>query len=301
MRHHRILREFDPKPGDSVATLAWEYPAKFEVPEHAHGSDQLIYAISGVMEVMSGQSLWVIPPQFGLWIPARMRHRIRMPGPVSMRTLYFRPALRTPSEDTCAVLHVTPLLRELVLEAIGLKHLRAKNGYERALRDVLMAQLKRATPVPTFITMPEEPRALRVARGAMLGDVQARSLATLSKDAGASVRTIQRLFRRETGTDFEFWRRQMRLTRAVELLVTGQSVKEVAFSVGYRQPSAFVEAFRRTFGSTPRAWVREMGKVRPDRAVSEHGAPFASRQPRVARECLHRHESHGYLKMKKEL
>jgi len=69
-----------------------------------------------------------------------------------------------------------------------------------------------------------------------------------------SVRTIQRIFRKDIGIDFESWRRQVRLTKAVELLVSGRSVKEVAFSVGYRQASAFVETFRRTFGMTPKAW-----------------------------------------------
>jgi AraC-like DNA-binding protein len=45
------------------------------------------------------------------------------------------------------------------------------------------------------------------------------------------------------------------LTKAVELLVSGYSIKEVAGKVGYCQPSAFVEMFRRTFGTTPKAWI----------------------------------------------
>jgi AraC-like DNA-binding protein len=43
--------------------------------------------------------------------------------------------------------------------------------------------------------------------------------------------------------------------QAVQLLVAGRSIKEVAFEVGYRQPSAFVEMFRETLGMTPRAWT----------------------------------------------
>jgi AraC-like DNA-binding protein len=113
LRQNKILTEYDPKRGVSVATLAYEYPSSFQVPEHAHGSDQLIYAISGLM----------------------------------------------------------------------------------------------------------------------------------------------RAFRREVGTDFESWRRQVRLTKAVELLVSGSSIKEVAFKIGYCQSRAFVEMFRRTFGTTPKVWI----------------------------------------------
>jgi len=36
-------------------------------------------------------------------------------------------------------------------------------------------------------------------------------------------------------------------------------VKQAAFATGYRQPSAFVEMFRRTFGATPKAWAAALG------------------------------------------
>jgi AraC-like DNA-binding protein/mannose-6-phosphate isomerase-like protein (cupin superfamily) len=255
LRHSEVLTEYDPKRGVSVATLAYDYPSSFRVPEHAHGSDQLIYAISGLMEVSSGQSMWLIPPHFALWIPARTQHRIRMPGPVSMRTLYLRTGLTVRSEPGCAVLHVTPLLRELIVETVCVSQLRVRNRYECALRDLLISQLQRASPLPTFVTLPREPRALAVAQAVLRDAAESKSMAARCAEAGVSVRTIERVFRREIGIDFESWRRQVRLTKAVELLVSGFSIKEVAYKVGYRQSSAFVEMFRRTFGTTPRAWL----------------------------------------------
>jgi quercetin dioxygenase-like cupin family protein len=36
------------------------------VPEHSHGSEQLIYAIGGGMEVSVARSVWLIPPHFAL-------------------------------------------------------------------------------------------------------------------------------------------------------------------------------------------------------------------------------------------
>jgi AraC-like DNA-binding protein len=219
----------------------------------------LIFAVRGAMEVASGQSTWLIPPQFALWIPARTIHSIRMPGAVSMRTLYFRPGLVSGLES-CAVLHVSPLLRELILETVRVERLRTRNREECTLRDLAIVQLERASPVPSFVTLPRESRALAVARAVLANPAQSRSFARLCSDSGASVRTIQRSFLREIGTDFESWRRQLRLTKAIELLVAGHSVKEVAASVGYRQPGAFVDTFRRTFGSTPKAWTLELAR-----------------------------------------
>ena len=252
------MTEYDPKRGVSVATLAYEYPSGFQVAEHAHGSDQLIYAISGLMEVSSEQSKWLIPPHFALWIPARTHHRIQMTGPVSMRTLYLRTGLTPRVEPGCAVLHVAPLLRELIVEAVRVRQLRMRNRYECALRDLLIAQLQKASPVPTFVTLPREGRALAVAQAILRDPAESKPMAVLCSEAGVSVRTIERVFRKDVGTTFESWRRQVRLTKAVELLVSGYTIKEVAYKVGYCQSSAFVEMFRRTFGTTPKAWILAM-------------------------------------------
>jgi AraC-like DNA-binding protein len=253
MRHAAVLREYDPGPGVAISTLSHEYPAGFTVPLHAHGSAQLIHAIRGVMEVSSGNRVWVIPPQFAIWIPARTLHGIEMPRAVSMRTLYVRPR-RVPIGE-CTVFHVSSLLRELILESARLGRLRIRNREESALADLMTVQLLRARAVPSCIRLPAERRALAVA-SMVIGDPGRQNpLARLCRQAGLSPRTLERLFQRELGCHFDAWRRQVRLTKAMEMLAAGSSVKETAFAVGYNQPSAFIEAFRRVFGKTPKAWM----------------------------------------------
>ena len=260
MRQTGFLTQYDPQPGVSIATLAYEYPPDYNVPKHSHGSDQVIYAIRGVMHVTAGQSSWLIPPHFAIWIPARTMHKIRMPGAVSMRTLYLRPGLAPALPRHCAVLQVTSLLRELIVEAVRQGQLRRRNPLHAALRDLILSELARATPVPSFVTLPEDPRAMAVVHAVMANRDGDASFQTLCNKAGASVRTIERIFHREVGLSFESWRRQFRLMKAIELLVAGSAVKEVAFQIGYRQPSAFVEMFRRTLGTTPKSWVSALKK-----------------------------------------
>jgi len=161
-----LVSENDPRPGVSIATLAREYPRGSHIPEHAHGSNQLVYASRGIMEVASGQSLWKIPPHFGLWIPARTPHQIRMPEAVSMRTLYVRPVL-TELPSACTVLHVGPLLRELIMEIVRVGELRIRDRIECALHDLLVVELERASPVPTGVVLPRDHRARIVAQTVM--------------------------------------------------------------------------------------------------------------------------------------
>ncbi len=178
-----------------------------------------------------------------------------------MRTLYIRRGLVGALPSQCAVLHVTPLLRELIVETVRIGQLRIANHLERALRDLVISHLEKASPVPVFVTLPREPRALAVTQAVLKNPAQSQTLAGLCAQVGVSVRTIERAFRRDVGSDFKSWRRQVRLMKAVELLVAGCPVKQVAFGVGYRQCSAFVKAFSRTFGKTPKAWVSELEKL----------------------------------------
>lgn len=264
MRQARILREYDPPRGTSVSALSYEYPAGYRVPDHAHGSDQLIYAIEGIMEVSSGRSIWTLPPQFALWLPAKTFHRIQTIGLVRMRTLYFRPGTVLRRQSGSALLYVAPLLRELIIETVRRGCLRRRNPTECALRDLLAVQLASATAMPLGLTMPSEPRALAVAQLISGKLTDPRPLAKLCAETGVGVRTAQCIFLRELGIDIDTWRRHARLTKSVQLLVAGHSVKEVSSRVGYRQSGAFVDAFRRLFGSTPKVWTAGLLRAESD-------------------------------------
>ena len=49
--------------------------------------------------------------------------------------------------------------------------------------------------------------------------------------------------------------------KAIEMLVAGCRVKEVAFAVGYQHSGAFVALFRQTFGITPKAWMSALERL----------------------------------------
>ncbi len=76
------------------------------------------------------------------------------------------------------------------------------------------------------------------------------SLTRLASESGASLRTLQRLFPRETGLTLEAWRQKARLIHAVARLASGESVTATAFESG-ENVGAFIAAFARQFGMTP--------------------------------------------------
>jgi transcriptional regulator GlxA family with amidase domain len=199
-----------------------------------------------------------------------------------MRTLYLRRGLLPHAPKVCTVLHISPLFRELVLEAVRIGQLRTNNHLHCALRNLILSQLQKAPPVPTFVTLPKDSRAVGVAQAFLANQSAALSLDALCRKVGVGVRTIQRTFLKEVGVSFEVWRRQVRLMKGIELLVEGCPVKTVAANVGYRQPSAFVELFRQTLGTTPKAWVATL-QAQESRTTPKSRAMFtAAAVPKLA-------------------
>jgi AraC-like DNA-binding protein len=80
------------------------------------------------------------------------------------------------------------------------------------------------------------------------------SLDAVAKSLGVSARTLQRQLKQE-GVSFGGLLAELRREMAPSLLRDGQnSVSEVAFLLGYEDPSAFRRAFQRWFGSSPRSF-----------------------------------------------
>jgi AraC-like DNA-binding protein len=77
---------------------------------------------------------------------------------------------------------------------------------------------------------------------------------TLLRQSGASRRTMERLFRAETGMSLGQWQRRQTLLHALRRLAAGESVSGVAGELGYNSPSAFIAMFRRELGQTPKRY-----------------------------------------------
>ena len=248
---HSVLVVQKEEPAAHAATLSYEFANGHTIPEHFHPEDQLVYAVKGVMTVRTEHGIWVVPPLRAVWIPARVSHSITMSGDVAMRTLYFKVSAVRAAGRQCAVINVTPLLRELILHACGFPRLSKKLPAQRRILELITDQLKAAHAVGLQLPHPTDARASRVVRLLMDDPATQASLEELCKQCGASKRTIQRTFISETNLTFEKWRRQLRLLRALEILASGAKVTTVAMDTGYDSPSAFISMFKKQFGTTP--------------------------------------------------
>ena len=232
----------DLKPGDSILP-------------HSHRKAQFVFASAGVMTVTTDRGAFVVPPQYAVWMPAGIVHRINTRGHLAMRTLYVRDdAVPGLPEEVC-VLRVSRLLRELVLAAVDIGPVYPSDGPEFRMMQVILDQLRSQPKVPLALAMPIDRRLRKVAEALVEDPSDNRGIEEWADVAGASPRTLARLFRSETGLSFRAWRQQLRLQRAVEMLSEGIPVTSVALDLGYESPSAFTAMFRRTLGRSPTRYL----------------------------------------------
>jgi AraC-like DNA-binding protein len=218
---------------------------------HVHEWDQLTYAASGVMRVHTERASWVVPPHRAVWLPAGTRHAEQMHAPVSIRTLYFAPGIATALPRACRIVNISTLVRELILRISRIGALDRREPTQAHLISVLLDELVSVADVPLQLPMPRDPRALRLAGILQEQPADSRSVAVLARKAGASRRTVERLFLAETKMTVGEWRRRLRLLHAVRLLGAGESVTNASLDAGYSSTSAFIAAFKRAFGTTP--------------------------------------------------
>ncbi|MBD9413394.1 helix-turn-helix transcriptional regulator [Pseudomonas sp. PDM16] len=223
---------------------------------HSHPWVQLSYAISGVLEVQTAGARFLAPPQRAVWVPAGVEHRVFSSAGTEMRSLYIASDAVPWGAESCQVLAVSPLLRELIdsFSAVPVEYDEA--GAPGRLAAVLLDQLCIAPSVELSLPLPSDERLQAICAGLAEPSLQHLGLAEWGLRLRVSERTLSRLFLRDTGLSFRQWRQRYRLLEALVPLERGERVTDVALACGYDSLSAFIAAFRQQYGTTPGEFFR---------------------------------------------
>jgi AraC-like DNA-binding protein len=100
---------------------------------------------------------------------------------------------------------------------------------------------------------------------------------------GVTARHLQRIFARHMDASPQDWLNEQRLLAARDLLCQRNSVKEVAFALGFRTVSQLSRDFKNRFGVPPKAMLDVPPKVMIDTPLGERRQRDLGRRDPVAR------------------
>src|SRR5476649_83325 len=241
------------------------------VAPHSHPRAQLLYATEGVMRVSTDFGVWMLPPRRALLMAPGVVHELHMLSKVSMRTIYIEAGAAAAFGPGCRVIEVSGLLRELILALVAEPIEYPLPGRGGHLAMLILSELAAAETVPIAIPwrptrrrqaavrppLARDRRLLAVCSAIMETPGCQRSMEEWAATAGASARTLIRLFPKETGLHYRQWLQQVHLADAFCRLANGDSVGSIAHALGYASPSAFTTMFRRILGKTPQHYQTE--------------------------------------------
>lgn len=232
-----------------------------EVPTHRHRKGQLVLALHGAVTCTAANSLWIVPPNCGVWIPGGIDHSNTATANARLSYLFVEPNVgNLPTE--CCILSVTPLVKELIGRLSEYGDLYDPDGHPGRLAKVLLDELSSMPREQLKLTVSNHPKVTMLARSLAADPGDRSKLGDWARKLALSERSLARLIDHETGLSFGRWRQQLQLLIALRELAAGSSVQGVSQLLGYESVTAFITMFKKSLGQTPAKYFaqREQGE-----------------------------------------
>ena len=256
------IDRFTPSPQRPVRVRARRVAADTHFEPHTHAWAQLAYCATGIVQVTAtaagragGEITYIVPPSRAVWIAPGAHHTINVLEDADLRTLYIDASATPAGWQGCRVIVVSPLLREAI-QALDAPAGQANGeAREQLLCALVLDEISHADTQALGVALPHsqtgDKRLRALCEAVLRAPARRGTLAEWSLDAGASERTMARLFREELGLTYQQWRQQAILAHALPLLTRGLNVSAVAAASGYASDSAFSAMFKAAMGQPP--------------------------------------------------
>ncbi|MFJ3723830.1 AraC family transcriptional regulator [Streptomyces sp. NPDC090045] len=244
----RSVREEEIR-ADSVLATDDDFIAEGGHPLHVHEFHQFLHVPVGRIVVTALGRDYELSASLALWIPAGIAHSARFGADSVIAVESFDADLfELPYRDVTTI-NITGAQRRLVL---GRMRSTVAEADDPRVFAALSAGHRNCLPLP----QPTSHTAGAVARELARTPSDPRTATEWAENLYTSSTSLRRAFRAETGMAFSEWRTRLRLNHSLSLLEQGQLVSAVAARVGFVSTNGYILAFRRHFGQTPGAYVK---------------------------------------------
>jgi len=244
---------------DGISTDAYVWYEKdwqHDEYEHTHQRYQLTYVEDGYQYFHIEQKIYLVPQNHVIWIPSNKEHQITSEArTVNLMIVLYKTVFEQDFYQDVHVFSAPTVLKEMLLYASKWNKLLAEDEEQTIFLRAMLNSLPYFCNENEFlqIPVPGDARLMPVCDYINANYQYNFNIAELSDKAKMSVRSLQRIFRQETGITLQKYMQLIRVLKSIELIDTKQyTLSQIAFMVGYKSLSAFTSSYYAIMKSKPK-------------------------------------------------
>ncbi|HAS8402300.1 TPA: helix-turn-helix transcriptional regulator [Vibrio vulnificus] len=256
-RHLHPSLSIDTPPSDVFMNFE-EFLSNTETREHSHTWGQVQLISGGILEMEAQGTRFLAPPHLAIWVPTGIMHRSFNRRPLEYCSLNIAKQLTDKFPAKTCLIQVTPIV-SAIIDDFRLRDINvATEESDKRLVQVLLDQLATKETQHHFLPSSDHKYLAPILAHVEENPTDTTSLSEWAEKVHTTERTLARHCQSELGMSFTEWRLRVRYLYSMELLRKGQTVKEVALTLGYNQASPFISMFKKYSGQTPEQYKNRL-------------------------------------------
>jgi AraC-like DNA-binding protein len=227
---------------------------------HKHSKAQLIYVESGFQYLTVNGKIHLLPQNHAAWIPPNAIHKTNSHSErIKLMILFFDVNEDDLFYHEVNVFSVPPVLKEMIKYAEKWSKSIEENVDENVFLKALYSELPNfvADSIQLHISLPEDKRLTKAIKYLNNNYTKDIKMEELSEMAALSLRSIERIFKKESGLTLSKYQQILRIIKSLELLSTNKwTISEIAYKVGYKSLQAYTNSFQSVMQYRPSDFLK---------------------------------------------
>lgn len=248
---------------DLNAYVWYEKYWKHDDYEHVHQRSQLSFIAQGYQYFYIHNKIYLVPQNHVIWIPSGLRHKCRSEAEnTDLMVVLYKEVPKIDFFETVHVFAVPPVLREMLWYASKWSQNLVEDNEQNSFLQAILNSLSHfcSENHNLQIPVPANERLIPICEYINKNFKYGIDIDVLANQIAISSRSLQRIFKAETGITVQKYHQLIRILKSIEMIGQGKyTLTEIAFMVGYKSLSAFTSSYQAIMKSSPKTIKKEIG------------------------------------------
>lgn len=229
---------------------------------HQHQKGQLVYVESGFQYITIEEKIYLLPQNHAAWIPPHAIHKTNSHSEkIKLMIMFAEVNQKDSFYQHVNVFAVPPVLKEMIKYAEKWSKLMVKDHHETLFLQALFNELPRFAEYSFMlhICLPKDKRLTKVIEYLHDHYQDEIKMEDLADAALLSLRTLERIFKKETGLTLIKYQQMLRIIKSLEFLSANDlTISETAYQVGYKSVQSYSRSFQSVMQFRPTDFIKNM-------------------------------------------